>query len=159
MTALEIRLIAYVFAGLAYTGFISWGAVTLTNHHRDRVEAAEKLEQAAEVQAQQAEAIADLKTQQAATAAAEQKYVDLKAATDGLSDQLSRSVQNYAELRRGILSTNASTAALADAARQGAERDSQLAGLVRQATSACLEDSATLTALQTWASANAKVTP
>lgn len=151
MTALEIRLIAYVLAGLFYTGFISWGAVTLTNHHWERVTAAEKLAQAAEVQTQQVKVISDLKSQQAATVAAEQKYVDLKAATSGISDQLSRSVSEYSALRRGVLSTSASAAALADAARQGTQRDTELAGLVRQATGACLEDSATLTALQTWA--------
>jgi len=151
VSPLEIRLIAYIFAGLLYTGFVSWGAATIESHHRDRVEAADRLAQAAQVQAQQVKAIADLKAQQAATAVAEQKYADLKAATSGISDQLARSVSDYAALRRGILSTSATAATLADAARQGAQRDSELASLVRQATSACLEDSTTLTALQTWA--------
>lgn len=156
MPAWEIKLLVYIVLGLGYTGFVSWGSVTLESHHRDRVEAADKLAHASQVEAQQAQSISDLKVQQAATVAAEQKYVDLKAATSGISDQLARSVSEYSALRRGVLSTNASTAALADAARQSAERDSSLAGLVRQATVACLDDSATLTALQTWASSQPK---
>lgn len=156
MSAWEIKLLVYIIFGLGYTAFVSWGSVTLESHHRDRIEAAEKLAQAAEVQSQQIKSIADLKVQQAATVAAEQKYVDLKAITSGISDQLARSVSEYSALRRGILSTNASTTALADAARQSAERNTQLAGLVRQATSSCLDDSATLTALQTWAASLSK---
>lgn len=156
MSAWEIKLLVYIIFGLGYTAFVSWGSVTLESHHRDRIEAAEKLAQAAKVQSQQIKSIADLKVQQAATVAAEQKYVDLKAITSGISDQLARSVSEYSALRRGILSTNASTTALADAARQSAERNTQLAGLVRQATSSCLDDSATLTALQTWAASLSK---
>ena len=151
MTALEIRLLSYIAAGLLYTGLIIWGTVTLTSHHFERIEAADRLAQAAQVQTQQQKTIDDLKAQQAATQAAEQKYADLKATTAGLSDQLSRSVSEYTALRRGLVSTAASTAALADAARQGTERDSQLASLVRSATEACEGDAAELTALQQWA--------
>lgn len=156
MPAWEIKLLVYIVLGLGYTAFVSWESVTLESHHRDRVEAADKLAQASQVEAQQAQSISDLKVQQAATVAAEQKYVDLKAATSGISDQLARSVSEYSSLRRGVLSTNASTAALADAARQSAERDSGLTSLVRQATSFCLDDSATLTAFQIWATSLSK---
>lgn len=157
MPTWEIKLLVYIVLGLGYTGFVSWGAVTLTNHHWERVGAAEKIAEAAKVEVQQTKSIADLRSQQAATVAAEQKYVDLKAATSGISDQLARSVSDYSQLRRGVMSTSASTAALADAARQSAERDSSLTSLVRQATGKCLEDSATLTALQTWANGVAAV--
>lgn len=151
MSPLEIRLIAYVLAGLVYTGFVSWGAVTLTSRHYEAKENAQQVERDKVTQAQQEKAIADLRAQQTATQAAEQKYADLKSATSGISDQLSRSVSDYSALRRGLLSANANTAALADAARESAESDQQLTELVRQATSACLEDSTALTALQTWA--------
>jgi septal ring factor EnvC (AmiA/AmiB activator) len=158
MTALEIRLLAYLGAGIAYTALIVWATVTLTNHHWERVTAADRLAQAAQVQAQQQKTIDDLKAQQAATAAAEQKYAELKANTAGLSDQLSRSVSEYSALRRGLVSATSSTAALADAARAGAQRDSELAGLVRQATEACQGDAAQLTALQIWARGTAAET-
>lgn len=151
MPAWEIKLLVYIVLGLGYTGFVSWGSVTLTNHHWERVGAAEKLAQAAQVQVQQEKTIVELHAQQAATVAAEQKYVDLKAATSGISNQLSRSVSDYSALRRSVLSTASSAAALADAARQSSESDRQLTELVRQATNACLDDSTTLTALQTWA--------
>lgn len=69
MTPLEIRLIAYILAGLAYTGFISWGSVTLTSHHYERIMAAEKLAQDQVVQQAQADVI----TAQAARRAAEDR--------------------------------------------------------------------------------------
>jgi len=43
MTALEIRLLSYIAAGLLYTGLVIWATVTLTSHHYERVEAADKL--------------------------------------------------------------------------------------------------------------------
>lgn len=154
MNALELRaIIAVVLALLS-----GWGGYTLASHHYERLEAQAQVSRDQVAQAQQQKTIADLKSQQAATAAAEQKYVDLQAATNGLSDQLARSVQNYSDLRRGLVSATSTAAAAADAAREGADRDRELAGLVQQATAACLSDSTALTALQTWASANAKVT-
>lgn len=151
MTALEIRLIAYALGFLAIVGVTAWSVHTLDAHHYERLEAADKLAQAAAFQAQQQKTIDDLKAQQAATQAAEKQLETLKAATDGTSRQLSDSVRAYAELRRGLLSATSTAATLADATSKGAQRDSELANLVQQATAGCLNDAAALTALQTWA--------
>jgi len=151
VTALEIRLLSYIAAGLLYSGLLIWGTVTLTSHHFERLEAADKIAQAAAVQASQQKTIDDLKTQQAATAAAEQKYADLKASNDRVAQQFADSLRAYQGLRASVLSAASSTAALADAARAGADRDTRLAELARSAVQACQNDAAQLTALQQWA--------
>lgn len=45
MTPLEIRIILYAVGALVFGGSIAWASVTLTNHHWERVTAAEKLAQ------------------------------------------------------------------------------------------------------------------
>src|SRR5579859_5820342 len=137
MTLLELRLIAYGILFLGIVGASAWGSYVITSHHYERVMQAERLAQDAALQTHQAKAIADLQAQQAATTAAEKQFETLKAISDGLSQRLADSVSNYASLRGSVLSTATSAAALANAARQGAQRDSQLAGLVRQAVAAC----------------------
>lgn len=148
MTALEIRLLAYA----ALLGLFAWGIHTLDAHHYERLEALEQVARDNAIQAQQQKAIADLQAQQAATVAAENRYVALKASSDDLSTRLARSVQEYGALRGSLVSATATAAALADAASQGARSNSEIAGLVREATGACLDDSAKLSALQAWAS-------
>lgn len=151
MTPLEIRLLSYIAAGLLYSGLLIWGTVTLTSHHFERVEAADKLAQASAIQVQQQKTLDDLKAQQVATQAAEQKYVELKANNDRVAQQFADSLRAYQGLRASVLSAASSTAALADAARAGADRDTRLAELARSAVEACQNDAAQLTALQQWA--------
>ena len=152
MTALELRLIAYGLTALLVIGGSGWAGYTLAAHHYQRIMAQEAADRAKVVEAQQQATIAELKAEQTATEAAEKQYVDLKARSDDLSARLADSVRAYQGLRTGIVSAQASTAALADAARQGAASTGELASLVRQAVAACSDDAAALTALQTWAS-------
>lgn len=159
MSAFEFRLIAYILAGLLYTGFIAWGSFTLESHHRDRLDAANQIAQAEALRLQQAQSLATLQAQQAATVAAEKQYADLKSHNDDLASRLARSVQDYTQLRGSLVSATATAAALADAASQGASRDSELARLSGQAAEACLSDSAALTALQSWAHETSTIHP
>jgi hypothetical protein len=133
----------------------AWTAYKLTSMHYESIIAADQHAQDVALQASQDKAIADLKTQQAATQAAEKQYADLKTTYDGLSGKLADGVRAYAELRRGLVSATSTAAALADAASQGASRDSELAKLSGQAAQSCLDDAAALTGLQAWAAANA----
>lgn len=152
MTPLEIRLIAYIVTGLLYTGFVSWGSVTLESHHRDRVEAADKLAQAAQVQVQQAQVIADLKAQQAATVAAENKYETLKNDYAALSSRFDSSLSNYTQVHGQLVSATSTAAALTHAAATGACSDTEVGRLSGEAVKAALSDAAELAGLQTWAS-------
>ena len=152
MSPLELRILMYGVLALVFGGGNIWIGCHFTAQHYEALMARDAAARDQAIQTQQQQAIAALTAQQAATAAAEKQYETLKATSDGLSQRLVDSLSNYTALRGGLLSTAANTAALADAARKGAGRDSELAGLVRQATEACLNDAATLTALQTWAS-------
>lgn len=156
MTVLEIKLIVYGLLFLALVGGVSWVTYTLTSHHYERLEAADKLAQDQALAQAQNQVIAAQKAQQAAAQSAEKQYADLKSHDDTLARALSGSVSNYAALSRGVVSTSATTAAFADAARAGAERDRELTVLVQQAIGACLGDAAELTALQTWAQGTSK---
>lgn len=149
MTPLEIRAIITVVLAL----LSGWGGYTLASHHYERLMAADRIAQDSALQIAQQKSIAELQAQQSATVAAENQYAALKVTSDQLSTTLADSVRQYASLRGSVLSTASSTAALADAARQSAASDSELAGLVRSATEACEGDAAQLTALQTWAGA------
>lgn len=151
MNPLELRILAYGVLALLFAGGNIWLGYHFTAQHYQALAARDAMARDQAIQIQQQQAIAALKAQQAATAAAEKQYETLKATSDATAQRLSDSLSNYAALRGSLLSTAASTATLADAARQGASRNTELAGLVRQATEACLSDAATLTGLQTWA--------
>lgn len=151
MTALELRLIGYGLAALLLVGLIGGGGYKLASHHYERLMQADRAAQQQAVLVEQQKTIAAQAAQQAATQAAEKQYADLQAHADDLASRLSSSVSDYAKLRGSLVSASATSAALADAARQGAERNSELASLVRQATESCEGDAAELTALQTWA--------
>lgn len=152
MSIIELRALIYV--AVLFLG--GWGGWTLASHHYERLEAVQKLAQDQALQAQQAKAISDLRAQQAATVAAEKQYADLKVTADSSAQQLARSVSEYAALHRSLLSATGAAASLADAASKGAQRDSELAGLVQQAVAACQGDAAELTALQTWVQGTAQ---
>lgn len=152
MNPLELRIIVYCVAAILFGACNIWIGYHFTAQHYEAIAARDALARDQAIQTQQEKAIAALTAQQAATAAAEKQYADLKTTADGLSDRLAASVSGYAALRRGILSATTSAASAADAAAQGARRDTELAGLVRQATAACLGDAAQLTGLETWAS-------
>lgn len=151
MNALELRLIAYGLAALVLLGGSGYVGHKLTANHYERVLQAEHAAQEKAVLVEQQKTIAAQAAQQAAAQAAEKQYADLQSHVDDLSQRLAGSVSDYTKLRSGLVSATATSATLADAAREGAERNSQLAELVRQATSACESDAAQLTALQLWA--------
>ena len=153
MTPLEVRIIAYSIAAILFATGNIWIGYHFTAQHYEAIAARDALARDQAIQTQQEKAIAALTAQQAATAAAEKQYADLKTTADDLSQRLADSVSGYASLRRGILSATATAAGAVDAAAEGARRDQELAGLVRQATEACLGDAAQLNAFQTWASA------
>ena len=153
MTALEIRLIAYAISALVLLGGSGFIGYRVTANHYEALIARDRDAQDKALQGAKDQVIAVQQAQQSAIQASEQKYVDLKNSYDALSADLARSVQQYSQIHSGIVSATSSTAALADATRQSAQRTGELTELVRQAASACASDSAQLTALQTWASA------
>lgn len=151
MTALEIRLILYSLAGLLLIGGSVWLGYHFTReYYVDQIERTQAAQAQALSQAQQA-VIAAQNTQQAASQAAEKQYADLSKANGDLSNRLASSLQNYTQLRGGIVSATSTAAAAVNAASEGTRRNTELVGLVRQATDACLGDAAQLTALETWA--------
>jgi hypothetical protein len=151
VTALEIRILGYALAALIVLGGSFYAGHHVASIHYEARIAADRAAQDKALSDAKDHEIVVLKAQQAATQAAESQYAELKARADNLGGQLADSVRQYASLHSGLLSTAASAAALADATRQGADRDRELAELARQAATACLGDAATLTGLQTWA--------
>ena len=147
MSPLEIRLIAYAIV----LGLYTWGIHTLDAHHYERVEAAEKLAQANAYAAQQSQVIASLRTQEAATQAAEKQYETLKATADATAQRFSDSLRAYESLRARAVPAASGPAALTDAAARIPCSDPELDRLSNAAIKAALNDTATLTGLQTWA--------
>src|SRR6185312_10377032 len=143
VTALELRIIAYGALALALMAFGGWSGYRLTANHYQALIAADREAQAATIAAQQAQATA---TQQA-----EQQYADLKASYDSLGSRLADSVRELESIHRLVLPKDASSSSEPHAAGAGPGGDPGLAEAAGRAAAACLNDAATLTALQTWA--------
>jgi septal ring factor EnvC (AmiA/AmiB activator) len=154
MTPLEIKILIYGVLALIFASGNIWLGCHFTAQHYEALQARDALARDQAIQSQQEKAIAALTAQQAATAAAEKQYADLKSTADGLSQRLADSLRTYTQIRSGLLSSASNTAALADATREGTQRNTELVGLVQRATEACLGDSAQLTGLQTWATSS-----
>jgi hypothetical protein len=153
VTALELRIIAYALLALVLLGGSAWVGHRLTAIHYESLLAAEKAAQAAALQDAQRNTIAAQQAQAEALQQAEKQYADLKVDYDSLGGRLADSVRQYAALRSVILSQAGNAAPKPDAVPQGASGDSRLATLSGHAATACLEDAAELTALQSWARA------
>lgn len=151
MTALEIRLIAYAVLAFVLLGMAGYLGYHFTSAHYERVIAADKAAQAIALQDAQYKVIAAQRAQEEATQTAEKQYETLKTSYDAISNDLASSVQQYASLHRLIVSTATSATTKPDAAGPSSSSIDSLAELVRQATAACANDAAELTALQTWA--------
>lgn len=151
MNPLEVRLIAYGILALLIITSSGYAGHKLTAMHYQAVIAEDKAAQDRALQEAQRDVIAAQQVQAAAIQASEKKYEDLKGSYDAISSQLADSVRAYAGLRGGVMSATSSAASAADAASRSAQSASELAGLVQQASNACLNDSARLTALQLWA--------
>ena len=151
MSPLEIRLIAYGLLAIILMGSSGYAGHKLTAMHYQAIIAEDKHAQDIALQEAQRDVIAAQQAQATAVQASEKKYEDLKGSYDAISTQLADSVRAYAGLRSGVMSATSTAASAADAASRSAQSASELAGLVQQASTACLNDSARLTALQTWA--------
>lgn len=153
MTALEVRILAYGLVVLSLMAFGGWSGYRLTRNHYEAVIAADRAAQDKALAQAQAATIAAQQAQAAATQASEKQYAALKASYDGLGARLADSVREYASLHRLILSEGSGPSAEPHAAGTGAGGDSSLAALSGRAASACLQDAAELTALQSWTQA------
>ena len=153
MTALELRLIAYGLGALLIIGTVGTGGYKLAAHHYQALMAADKAAQEEALHEADQRVIAAQQAQAAASDAAEKQYENLKADSDALGHRLTDSLREYAALRGLIVSEASHPAGSADAAGQGTQGNPGIADLSGQAASACLEDAAKLTSLQTWAKA------
>ena len=157
MTALEIRLIAYGLLLALIVGGSGFMGYRISSRHYQALMAADKAAAQQAVLVQQQKVIAAQAAQQAASVAAEKQVEDAKASSALIGDELARSLRSYAYLRRSLLSAAAKPPSGADAATQGTSGPEGIAGLAGQAATACEEDAATLSALQSWARAISQI--
>lgn len=151
MTALELRILGYGLIVLGLMAFGGWSGYRLTRNHYEAVMERDRAAQAQALSQAQQATIAAQRAQAAATESSERQYENLKASYDGLGARLADSVRELTAIHRLVLPGTPASPAEPHAAGQGAEGDPDLAGLAGQAAQACLEDAATLTALQGWA--------
>lgn len=151
MTALELRLICYGLVFLIIVGGAGTAGYRLATHHYQALMAADTAAQQEALADAQRQVIAAQQAQAAATDAAEKQYENLKANSDALGQRLTDSLRQYAALRSVLVSQAARPATEPHAAGEGSGSPAGIADLAGRAATACEEDAAELTALQTWA--------
>lgn len=153
MTALEIRLLGYGLLLILIVGGSAFMGYRLSSRHYQALMTADKAAEQQAVLAQQEKVIAARMAQEAASVAAEKQVEDAKASSALIGDELARSLRSYAYLRSSLMSAASKPTADSHASAEGAAGNPGLTGLAGQAATACEEDAATLSALQSWARA------